>query len=133
MSLLKKLWHIYPNYIKYWILIVDIIFMFVAIKVYVNYISIENAIDSTVQIRENKADEIDFTNNFLLTYEASDYSRYFLWHENNMLNKWEYIIRFDFLDEKPVVKTWTLINETENPVNSPQKAWQYFLKQQLKK
>jgi hypothetical protein len=52
--------------------------MFVAIKVYVNYISIENAIDSTVQIRENKADEIDFTNNFLLTYEASDYSRYFL-------------------------------------------------------
>jgi hypothetical protein len=69
--------------------------MIIAIRVYVNYISIETTIESTTLERETKMAELAFSQNFLVHYEKSEYARYFLQHENNMLAPKEFIIKFE--------------------------------------
>jgi hypothetical protein len=75
----------YPNRIKYGLILLDILAMIIAIRVYVNYLSIETTIANTITEREQKMDELSFAQNFLVQYERSDYAKYFLQHENNML------------------------------------------------
>ena len=100
-TLLRK----YPNRIKYGILILDIFAMIVAIKTYVNYVSIETAIENATIEQQTKTDELDFTQNFLVNYEKSDYAKYFLEHENNMLLGDEYIIKFEEMYQKQQADT----------------------------
>jgi type III secretory pathway component EscR len=95
-ALLKK----YPNRIKYGILILDIFAMIIAIKTYVNYVSIETAIENATIEQQMKTDELAFTQNFLVNYEKSEYAKYFLEHENNMLQGDEYIIKFEEMYQK---------------------------------
>jgi hypothetical protein len=95
-ALLKK----YPNRIKYGILILDIFAMIIAIKTYVNYVSIETAIEDATIEQQTRTDELAFTQNFLVNYERSEYARYFLEHENNMLQGDEYIIKFEEMYQK---------------------------------
>lgn len=90
----------YPNRIKYGIFILDIFAMIIAIRTYVNYVSIETAIESASIEQQTKTDELAFTQNFLLNYEKSDYAKYFLEHENNMLLADEYIIKFEEIYQK---------------------------------
>ena len=92
----------YPNRIKYGILILDIFAMMFAIKTYVNYISIETAIENATIDQQNQTDELAFTQNFLINYEKSEYAKYFLEHENNMLLSDEYIIKLDDVREQKV-------------------------------
>ena len=95
MEYIKVLLRKYPNRIKYGILVLDLFAMIIAIKTYVNYVSIETAIeDATIQ-QQIKTEELAFTKNFLVNYEKSEYARYFLEHENNMLLGDEYIIKFE--------------------------------------
>ena len=75
----------YPNRIKYGLLVIDLFAMLLAIRVYVNYLSIETTIQDTVVQRLDKEEELAFSQNFLVNYEKSDFARYFLQHENNML------------------------------------------------
>jgi len=75
----------FPNRIRYGLIILDLIAMMIAIRVYVNYLNIETAIQDTVIQRESKMAELMFTQNFLVYYEKSDFAKYFLQHENNML------------------------------------------------
>ena len=95
----------YPNRIKYGILILDIFAMMFAIKTYVNYISIETAIENATIDQQNQTDELAFTQNFLVNYEKSEYAKYFLEHENNMLLNDEYIIKFEAMSQKQQVDT----------------------------
>ncbi|MEI7919409.1 MAG: hypothetical protein WCH65_04335 [bacterium] len=95
-ALLRK----YPNRIKYGILILDIFAMIIAIRTYVNYVSIETAIENATLEQQTKGEELAFTQNFLVNYEKSDYAKYFLEHENNMLLDREYIIKFEELYKK---------------------------------
>lgn len=85
----------YPNRIKYGLILLDLFAMIIAIRVYVNYLSIESTIENTIIEKENKMTELAFTQNFLVNYEKSDFAKYFLQHENNMLLKGEYIIKFE--------------------------------------
>ena len=101
LALLRR----YPNRIKYGILVLDIFAMIIAIKTYVNYVSIETAIeDATIQ-QQTQTDELAFTQNFLVNYEKSDYAKYFLEHENNMLLDNEYIIKFEDMYQKQQINT----------------------------
>jgi len=84
----------YPNRIKYGLIVLDLFAMMFAIRVYVNYLSIETTIQDTIIERESKMAELAFTQNFLVHYEKSDFARYFLQHENNMLMPGEYVIKF---------------------------------------
>src|SRR5574344_1444046 len=93
----------YPNRIKYGIVILDVFAMIIAIRTYVNYVSIETAIeDATIQ-KQIKTDELAFTQNFLVNYEKSEYAKYFLEHENNMLLSNEYIVKFEEMYQKHIV------------------------------
>lgn len=105
MDSLRTLLRRYPNRIKYGLFIVDIIAMILAIRTYVNYVSIEVAIDNATIEKQVKSDELAFTQNFLLPYEKSEYASYFLQHENNMLQRDEYIIKFEEMYQKQEIDT----------------------------
>jgi hypothetical protein len=100
MDYIQALLRRYPNRIKYGILVLDIFAMIIAIRTYVNYVSIETAIEDAVIEQQVKTDELAFTQNFLVNYEKSDYARYFLEHENNMLLENEFIIKFEEMYQK---------------------------------
>ncbi|HBB03933.1 TPA: hypothetical protein DCZ39_03460 [Patescibacteria group bacterium] len=105
MEYIQALLRKYPNRIKYGILILDLFAMIIAIRTYVNYVSIETAIhDATIE-QQSKTDELAFTQNFLVNYEKSEYAKYFLEHENNMLLDNEYIIKFEEMYQKQKANT----------------------------
>jgi len=129
----------YPNRIRYGLIILDLIAMMIAIRVYVNYLNIETAIQDTVIQRESKMAELMFTQNFLVHYEKSDFARYFLQHENNMLMPWEYVIKFVENSKKTITgddQTATVVSQTQNTdpnfVASPQASWQRFFSEKIK-
>lgn len=110
--------------------------MIVAIRTYVNYVSIETAIeDATIQ-QLIKTDELAFTQNFLVNYEKSEYAKYFLEHENNMLLGDEYIVKFEEMYQKQEVNTGTSVSPIgyENTViDTPQKSWKKFIGDKINK
>lgn len=132
-ALLKK----YPNRIKYGILILDIFAMIIAIKTYVNYVSIETAIEDATMEQQMRTDELAFTQNFLVNYERSEYARYFLEHENNMLQGDEYIIKFEEMYQKQQSNTWTTttssIDFDNKNVGTPQESWKKFILDKISK
>jgi hypothetical protein len=76
-----------------------------AIKIFINYNNIEQAIEQTALESYTKAEELGYTQNFQLAYEKSDYAQRFLKHENNMLLPGEIIIKFQ--DKSTMVNTGT--------------------------
>jgi hypothetical protein len=110
----------------------DIFAMIIAIKVYVNYRSIETTIENTTIERETKMAELAFSQNFLVNYEKSDYAKYFLQHENNMLSKGEFIIKFEENTKKTATGS---LETTQAPttttdtsiIRTPQAGWKKFL------
>lgn len=121
----------YPNRIKYGILILDIFAMIIAIRTYVNYVSIETAIEEANAEQQAKTEELAFTQNFLVNYEKSEYARYFLEHENNMLLENEFIIKFEEMYKKQEATTWSTATSytdyEDKEVNSPQESWKKFI------
>lgn len=113
-----------PLLSKYWLGIIVIFAMIVSIRTYLNYlaieVSIENVRQETAEITQRKL----YEENFLIPYEQSEYNQYFLWHENNMLLPWEYIIRFEKTKETTVTNT----ADNTNTIQSPQDSRQYFIK-----
>lgn len=131
-TLLRK----YPNRIKYGILILDIFAMIIAIKTYVNYVSIETAIEDATIEQQDKTNELNFTQNFLVNYEKSDYAKYFLEHENNMLLGDEYIIKFEAMYQKQQAETWVttpFVDYQDKSINSPQESWKKFILDKISK
>lgn len=138
MDALQALLRRYPNRIKYGILILDIFAMIFAIKTYVNYVSIETAIEDAVIQQQQQTDELAFTQNFLVNYEKSEYAKYFLEHENNMLLANEYIIKFEEMYKKQTpTTTWntttSYIDYEDKIVNSPQESWKKFILDKISK
>jgi len=123
----------YPNRIKYGILILDVFAMLIAIRTYVNYVSIETAIENATIEQQVKTEELAFTQNFLVNYEKSDYAKYFLEHENNMLLEGEYIIKFEEMYKKQQGTTWSAAYTTtqEKDVASPKNSWKKFILDRL--
>ncbi|MCX6823931.1 MAG: hypothetical protein NT085_02295 [candidate division SR1 bacterium] len=136
MDYIQALLRKYPNRIKYGLIALDIIAMIVAIKTYVNYISIETAIEDATLEQQTKTDELYFTQNFLVNYEKSEYAKYFLEHENNMLLDNEYIIKFEEMYQKQQSNTGNIttpfVDYTDKNVNSPQESWKKFILDKIK-
>ncbi|NOZ43650.1 MAG: hypothetical protein GXP45_00475 [bacterium] len=75
----------YSNHIKYILIVIVILVMIMSIRTYLNFVAIEDAI-RLVELRTDKTqEEIDYVHKFLLPYLSSEYSEYFLSHENNVL------------------------------------------------
>lgn len=134
MEFIRALLRRYPNRIKYGILILDLFAMIFAIRTYVNYVSIETAIEDATIEKQMKIDELNFTQNFLVNYEKSDYAKYFLEHENNMLMRNEYIVKFEEMYQKQEVNTWTRVTPLgyeEDTITTPQESWKKFILDKL--
>lgn len=136
MNILK--WYIlkYPSRVKYGLIIANAFIILVAVKMYINYVSIEDTIGNTILQRQQETNKTNFMQNFLLNYEKSEYARYFLQHENNILWPWEFIIRFIKKTEKtPVVEStdWISSYDQKQYIKNPQESRNYFINDKLTK
>lgn len=81
-------------------------------------LSIQNVNQETVHITQRKL----YEENFLIPYEQSEYSEYFLRHENNILFPGEFIVRFEEEKTLKPEDIWT-----ESTIQTPQDSRKYFL------
>jgi hypothetical protein len=90
----------HPVRVKYGLIVANIFIILIAVRMYLNYTAIEDAIQDTINQSQEKTLELAFSQNFLLNYEKSEYAQYFLQHENNILGRGEFIIKFEQMPEK---------------------------------
>ncbi len=132
MNKVKELLLRHPTRSKYILLIFDIFLILAATRMFINYNNIKLAIEEAEYNSQQQRLELAFTENFLLPYEKSEYSEFFLKHENNILLPREYIVKFQSIqnieneDTKEEEKhIWDTI------ISSPQESWKQFFYQQL--
>ena len=106
--------------LKWWLFIASLVFMLMAIQIYMNYITIiENT--ETIKIQNSKVqEEIDYINNYQLKFLDSNHAKTFLSHENNILKEWETVIDFKWKE-----KETTVVNEVIKE-NSPREEWKIY-------
>lgn len=134
MESILKLLRKYPFQIKIFLFILDFIFVIVAVKIYINYVWIETTIEDVHNQYEDQTQKVDFYRNFFLNYEQSTYSKYFLQHENNMLNNSEFVIKFENMPDKETESVdWEDVNTDENQrmLDSPSESWNRFFSEKL--
>ncbi len=117
-SLIKILWTVFA-----------IISMIMAIRTYINYTTIQDAIINVEFNIDYAQEEIEYTNKFLKRYLDSEYADYFLAHKNNILFQWEYIIKFDSPKENKIKED--TVEENDNIIDSPQESRHHFIKSKL--
>lgn len=109
-----------PILSKYGLGIVTLFMMIISIKTYLNYLAIETSIENvnnqTLQVTQRK----NYEENFLIAYEQSEYAKYFLLHENNILLPWEFIIRFEHQKNTQTLSWEVLWNTLQTPQDSRQ-------------
>lgn len=102
MNKLKLILLKHPTRFKYILLVLDIFFVLVATKMFINYTNIKQAIEETALQSQEQELKLAYTENFELNYEKSDYATTFLKHENNVLRPGEFIIKFQTIN-KPIM------------------------------
>lgn len=134
MEIIQRLILKYPSHIKYWLLVLAIFVMIIAIKNYLNYDSILLEIDEVKNNNNKTQQQILYTKNFLVPYLSSSYADYFLAHENSILYKTEQVIKFEFVDKKVEsdLTGWNTENRSWNTL-SPQESWNKFIVSKLGK
>lgn len=120
------------SFIKYTGLVLAIFWSIIATRTYLNYDSIETAIEEVKTETINTQEEMAYTENFLSKYLWSEFADFFLAHENNILEKNEYIIEFktwtgNIEDMTGDVEKFTSPNRAKNPRDSRRK----FLKEKF--
>ncbi len=93
-SPIKQYYKNYKNLIIYWLVGINVFWMIVAIRVFMNYRNIEASIVEVHQQSEFIKQKDLYTKNFLEPYYFSEDAPYFLAHENNRLFPWEKRVRF---------------------------------------
>ncbi len=114
--------------LKWGLFIASIIFMLMAIQIYMNYITIiENT--ETIKNQNTKVqEEIDYINNFQLKYLDSNHAKNFLSHENNILKDGETVIDFKWTKkEKEIGK-----DEVKKEI-TPRDEWKEYLSEKRAK
>lgn len=128
IKIIKAHW----NKIKLIWIIFSVIVMVVAVRTYINYTTIKDAIYN-VEIKIEEANkEIEYTEKFLKKYLDSDFADYFLAHKNNILFDWEYIIRFQSPKESDNQEDKNK-TDNENEINSASESRNHFIKSKLQK
>jgi len=105
--------------IKYWLLVINIFFMIVAIKAVVNH---QVIVDSIAQVKyetEETEEQTYYVNNFLTPYLKSEFAPYFFAHENNQIFPGEKIVKIITVEkadpsaEITTLLSWTLTTWTK--------------------
>ena len=136
LTLLQK----YPTHVKYWLLVISIFVMIVAIKNYLNYDNILYEIDLVKMNTDRTQQQILFTEKFLVPYLWSSYADYFLAHENSILYAKEDVVKFEFVDRNKDAdllswnsQTWKKEKNQSWSTLSPKESWNEFIKSKLNK
>ncbi len=126
------------NHIKYWLIVLIVVFMISAIKIY----TVRFSIESTIKQEQSNTQKI-IKNSFLVKnlenkYLQSDYSKHFLLHENNIILNNEVIIEFQHqkthkhIENKKILNNKKLDKNTKNKLLSPQESRNIFIKNRIK-
>ena len=118
--------------VKYWFIIINILFMIIAIRAVVNYQNILSSIDTIQNDIIEKENHTNYINNFITPYLESDYAPYFIAHENNQIFAGETIIKITEIESGAIQNTaesWWIINpiKINKPKSSPVQARQRYL------
>lgn len=125
-TIIKQHW----NKIKILWLVVAIVAMIMAVRTYINYSTIKDAIINVEYNIDYVEEEIAYTNKFLKKYLDSEYADYFLAHKNNILFYGEYIVRFESPKENNDTQNDDK-QENNNIIDTPQKSRKHFIKSKL--
>ena len=113
--------------LKWWLFIASLVFMLMAIQIYMNYITIIENIQ-TIKIQNSKVqEEIDYINNYQLKFLNSNHAKTFLSHENNILKEWETVIDFKWKEQET-----TIVKEVIKE-NTPREEWKIYFTEKREK
>lgn len=124
----------YPSQLKYGLIFINIFVILMSVRMYINYVSIEDAIQDTINQSAQWKLELAYSENFLINYEKSQYAKYFLQHKNNILSRWEFIVRFEQIPTKitkPEEQTPTDDFSTNASLQTPTQSRNSFLANKL--
>ncbi len=113
MFQLKTIINTYGTKIKYALRVVFFVAMIIAIRTYVNYLTVVDSIETVDARTASVQNEMDYTQNFQKKYLASDYWYLFLAHDNSMIFRWEEIVLFKSSGD--IVETWFNADLTHIP------------------
>jgi hypothetical protein len=94
MPNLKHIIDTYGSRLKYLLFVVLILVMLLAIRTYINYVTIIDTTNTVKRRTANVQNELDYSQNFQSKYLASEYGHLFLAHDNNTIFRGESIISF---------------------------------------
>ena len=128
----------HPVRVKYGLIAANIIIILVSVRMYINYTTIEDAIQDTINQSQQKTLELAFSENFLLNYEKSEYAKYFLQHENNILGNNEFIVKFEQMPQKTTqseadAQETISTYDKKNYIKSSQESWNRFIAEKISK
>ena len=125
---IKQFFKEHDSLLKRWCFIASLVFMLMAIQIYMNYVTI---IESTETIKKQNIkvqEEIDYINNYQLRYLDSNHAKNFLAHENNILKDGETVIDFEWKENE--VKTEIVEVKKED---SPRDEWKKYFNEKREK
>lgn len=122
-------------YRRYGIFIISIFFSLYSIQVYVNNIGIDAQITQVKSDIVKLEEESAFMDKFYKWYLKSDYSAFFLWHENGTLYPWESIIRLAYKNAEEIDEVEPALPSidplTPMTISTPQQARNHFIDTRL--
>jgi hypothetical protein len=130
----------YGTQLKYGLMLVLLFSMIIAIRTYINYVSIIDTTDGVDKRSASVQSELDYATNFQSKYLSSEYGHLFLAHDNNSIFRGESIINFKTsTGDDQAAKTTTLshipdrreVLEQEKKNLSPSEAWQEFIREKF--
>lgn len=97
--------------------------MIIAIRTYINYLNIEISIQNVKEETNRLTLQKNYEQKFLIPYDKSYRSDVFSKHENNILDKDEFIIQF----QEPKIVVETATGSQVEETLTPQEARKHFL------
>jgi len=139
MFQIKHILNAYGTKIKYGLGLVLLFAMILAIRTYINYVTI---IDTTHSVNRRSAsveNEMNFAQYFQAKYLASEYGHLFLAHDNSSIFWWESIISFKTSGEAVGAPALALnhIPDRRDSLEqalknlTPPEAWQQFIRERI--
>ncbi len=120
--------------VKYLWFLVFFFSVILAIRTYINYLTIQETITNTSKEITLQKQQIAYTKNFLLRYYTSEYQEYFFHHKNSILEHWEKIIQIKIIDpNEKVEEIASQNNDNWEKVLSPAESRNQFIREKWEK
>lgn len=125
-------------YRRYLIFFLTLFFVLYWVQAYLNKQNMVIAIQEIQEEIDDTKNEATFIKNFEIPYLASEWAKYYLWHENGQIYDWEWVVRLrnrDKLSDDQLPNDILALQEKEEDViiiSSPEESRYYFIYDKLK-